>query len=405
MSNEINNGSKISLGTATIIGINAMIGAGVIAIPGLLARFTGPAGILAFAFSMVVAMLIGISLGDLAQLYPGEGWNYRYPAAWGGHFWGMVSSISYFIGVLVAMGFVAQQGGIYLHLFIPALSAPALGGLLLVVLTLLVLAGAEISSWGQYVIVFFVLVPLLLTTVLCGLHFDARLLTPFMPFGVSSILSAAPIALFSFLGFESIASLYSVVKNPTKNVARACVLAVCIVGVLYIAFAGSVIFSVPTIYFAGQPQKTLVEVIALSFPSYKFLGSLVMISALFAIVGTLHSMIWSLSVLFISLIKRMRSSCAAQLVARTAARPQIAVLLIAAAMLLFSLTISGELLVSMTTFFMVPSFALSIIALFFVPGRLHRGQLVRGAGALVGSMVMFYYASLPVFEFVRSFFL
>ena len=47
---------KIGLGVALITGINAMVGAGVVSIPGFLAKQVGPAGLLSYVLSIVVVL-------------------------------------------------------------------------------------------------------------------------------------------------------------------------------------------------------------------------------------------------------------------------------------------------------------------------------------------------------------
>ena len=183
--------NKIGLGTAVIIGLNAMIGVGIIAVPSLLATETGPAGILTFMFSICAVLLIALSLGEAAHRFPGEGWNYLYPSQWGGHLLGMVSASAYFLGVTVAMGFLTQVVGAYAASFIP-LDPQLLGIAILLLLTTLVLAGAEISTVGQYVIIASVMGPLLITCLFCWYNFNLAYTTPFIPYGPGSILAAAP---------------------------------------------------------------------------------------------------------------------------------------------------------------------------------------------------------------------
>lgn len=396
--------NKIGLGTAIIIGLNAMIGAGIIAIPSLLATKTGPAGILTFVFSMIVVLLIGLSLGAVAHRYRGEGWNYLYPSKWGGHLLGMISSFSYLIGVVVAMGYLVQQAGIYAHQFIFGVKPLTLGVAVLIILTSLVLAGAQTSSFSQYLIICFVVAPLIVTSLVCWFHFDPKFLTPFFPFGPCSVFRAAPTALFGFLGFESIASLYAIVRNPDKNVPRACVASISIVGFFYLFFAASILFSVSPSFFGLGGQQSLARIIQLVFPAYPFLATLVSISALFAIIGTLHSMIWSLGVLLTGIMKRIKLPAIAHLVKRGIWNDRLSVLVIAMGMLIFALFMEGTLLVDMTAFFIVPSYIFSIAALLFIKAEWQSGRNIRTLLALAGGCIMVYYASQHVLEFIMQLF-
>ena len=87
------NSNKISFWAATIISMNAMVGAGIVFLPTLMSVKAGPAGIFSCIISVAIALFIGLSLGRVAELYPGKGWIYSYPSKWGGHWLGMLSAI------------------------------------------------------------------------------------------------------------------------------------------------------------------------------------------------------------------------------------------------------------------------------------------------------------------------
>ena len=79
----------------------------------------------------------------VVDIYPGKGWSYLYPSKWGGHKIGLLSSVSYLFGVIVAMGLLAQQAGVYCHVFVPFMSAKWLGVIILFLLMFLVLILAQ----------------------------------------------------------------------------------------------------------------------------------------------------------------------------------------------------------------------------------------------------------------------
>jgi len=60
--------TKIGLATATIIGMNAMIGSGIFTAPAAMASYVGPAGILAYFFVVVSLWFIALSLSRLDEL-------------------------------------------------------------------------------------------------------------------------------------------------------------------------------------------------------------------------------------------------------------------------------------------------------------------------------------------------
>ncbi len=346
-------------------------------------------------------LLIALSLGEAAHRFPGEGWNYLYPSQWGGHLLGMVSASAYFLGVTVAMGFLTQVVGAYAASFIP-LDPQLLGIAILLLLTTLVLAGAEISTVGQYVIIASVMGPLLITCLFCWYNFNLAYTTPFIPYGPGSILAAAPEALFGLLGFESIVSLYAIVRDPQKNVPRAAALSLAILGLFYILFAASIIFAVAPEYFLGDGQ-TLAGVLGAAFPAYPLLQTLVTVGALFGIVGTLHSMIWSLSVLLMSILRRAKSEGVIKLVDKGLLNPKVSTLIVGISIFVFAVLMHGKTLVNLTAFFIVPSYILSIFGLLLIKDAWKGGGNIRTLGALATALIIFYYASQPVIALVRNF--
>src|SRR5579859_5167114 len=92
--------NKISVTTATLIGINSMIGAGIFSAPAVLASYVGPAGLLTYLIVILSVWCMAFSFAYLAQAFPEEGAFYTYAKQWGGHRMGLLSSTAYLIGIL-----------------------------------------------------------------------------------------------------------------------------------------------------------------------------------------------------------------------------------------------------------------------------------------------------------------
>ncbi len=383
---------KISLGAAIIVAMNAMIGAGVLAMPAVLAQNVGPASILSFVISIGVVLCIGLTLGWVADKYPGEGWNYRYPSQWAGHTIGMISAYAYLIGVIVAMGFLVQQAGVWVNRFIPWIHPQTLGITTLSFLAFLVLSGAKVSSWGQYVIAFFVITPLILTSIVCLLNMNPALFSPFMPGPVTSIFYALPTAMFGFLGFESVASLYAIVQQPKKNVPRAFITAIIAVGSLYLLFVCGIIFSIPAEHFAGGLNQTLAGVLYHVFPTHRFLATSVLIGATFGIIGTLHSMVWSVSTLMTVVIAKTRIRVIQNAFKTKVWNDSVSVVITASLMLLVSLVFAAQWLMPLTVLFIVPSYLLSCLALLFIKSEWRNGKNIVALIAIFGGSLLVYFA-------------
>lgn len=394
------NENKIGLKTAVIIGVNAMIGAGVLTIPTMLSSIVGPAGILTTVFSIIFVLAIGLSFGRLTHLYSAKGWSYDYPAKWAGHKVGILSSFFYLFGIIIAMGFLGQQSGIWFYKIFPYLGPDILGVIIIAILTFLVLAGAKTASWSQYLIFLLVLVPLILTVIFCWIHFDIALITPFVPHGFTSVLAATPIVLFAFFGFESIASLSSIVEKPKRNVPRAFAYSISIVGIVYLLFFYGVLFAIPSKFFAAGINEPLASVFNNFFPKAKFLSVFIFLGAMFGIIGTIHSMLWSISELFTSVLRQTKSKMIHNLIDKNIWNKKVAVITISFFMIISAILIEGTSLVTITALFIVPSYVLSIMLLLFKKSEWKSGHNYVTLVGLLGGGLLTYFAfmsSLSVF--------
>jgi amino acid transporter len=63
---------------ATMIGVGALIGAGIFVLTGIAAGLVGPASILAFALNRVVTLFTALSYAELASAVPEAGGGYSF---------------------------------------------------------------------------------------------------------------------------------------------------------------------------------------------------------------------------------------------------------------------------------------------------------------------------------------
>ncbi|MDQ5891014.1 MAG: basic amino acid/polyamine antiporter, family [Candidatus Dependentiae bacterium] len=357
-------GNKIGLFAATIIGINAMIGAGIFAMPAKLAYTVGLASMFSYALSGVLVLFIVLALGRLAVLYPGDAWGYRYPALWGGHMVGMIASLGYVGGVTIAMGFLTQQLGVQLMPYL-GYDPLTIGLVLLGILVALVLAGTQISSWGQYLIAACVLVPMIVSSIICCMHTKPALMSPIAPYGYDAVITALPLILFSMLGFESISSLYGIVVNPGRNVPRAALYSVVIVASMFSLFIASSLAAIDKSFFVGGMNQAFSQAIAAALPGYEWLGWLISIGAFFAIFGTLHSMVWSVAELFLDVMRKAQNCVVRSCFTGKLLNERVAVLIIGGSTALSAFVVQPGTILQLTSAFVALAYLLSVMALLF----------------------------------------
>lgn len=146
-------GASLSLLDATMVGIGAMIGAGIFVLTGLAAETACAAAILVFGFNGGVTLFTALSYAELASAIPRNGGGYAYVRE---TFSGAVSfvmgwtrSFTYMAaGGLYAIGFGANFVE-FIHLYVPsAPDAPIVYALGIVVLSVALNALSTEASGG-----------------------------------------------------------------------------------------------------------------------------------------------------------------------------------------------------------------------------------------------------------------
>ncbi len=382
---------KIGVLTATIVGMNAMIGAGIFAIPSSLASGVGPAGIVTFAFVALSVWFMAQSLARVAQLYPQEGSFYTYAKQWGGHTAGLIASGCYLVGLLIAMGLLSHSAGEHLVRYLPQTTAYTAGLATLISLTLLNIVGVALSALGQQILIVLTVFPLIGTTLICLTKAKFSNLVPFAPYGVKHIFQEARVVAFAFFGFEATASLFNIIQDPQKNLPRAITYSLTAVAILYLTFVASLILAVPLDLFATYPGPVSGPLERI-FPNNPWLLELIHISSISAILGTLHSMIWSSGALLLSFIKKLRNHTSRQLVACGIINQVTCTSFIGLAIFTSFSLLTNKMFFDLTAMFLIVAYTFSMATLLTLKQEWKSGQNVITIAGMFTAAMIFYFA-------------
>ena len=248
------NERHIRLGSATGIGVGAIVGGGILALAGVAFATAGPAALLAFALNGFIALLTALSLGEMASKFPESGGTYvfsrkvlsieaAFAVGWIVWFASIVAAMLYAVGfgyfsVLLLresidmLGYPAPGWAMDERLVpwiaISAVVALALG---------LVLKSGGGGNWANAgkILVFGVLI-------LGGLWAVARQplsqtqasLQPFFSFGAVGLFEAMGFSFIALQGFDLIAAVGGEIRNPARNIPRAMVLSLVIALLIYL---------------------------------------------------------------------------------------------------------------------------------------------------------------------------
>jgi amino acid transporter len=373
-----------------------MIGASIFTIPAQLQRSVGPAGLLSYLIVIVAVYCMARALARVAARYPGEGSFYLYASGWAGHYYGIIASGSYLIGLTIAIGLLGTITGSYLQVYFPFSSAQTLSQISLLSLTLLNMAGAVISQVGQVILIVLTILPLLIIMGLCFSKANVKNLVPFAPEGVASILSATRAVIFGFFGFEASASLYGIVENAENNVPKAITYALVATSMLYLLFVTAIFLALPRDYFTSSTMP-LSNVLMQIFPGFSWLVRLIHVSILLTIMGTMHSLIWSLGTLLEVLIKKLYPPITRVISLKSLQRCSVVLIGLGASIssLFF---VSINLLFSLVALFVVFALASSMVPLLLLDSNEQSSDRLLGICGLCSAGLMFFCAVVGIVQ-------
>jgi amino acid transporter/nucleotide-binding universal stress UspA family protein len=242
----------LSLFSVTMIGVGAMIGAGIFVLTGIAAGVSGPAILVAFLLNGIVALFTASAYAELGGSIPEAGGGYLWvkeslpqPS---GFLSGWMSWMAHSVACsLYAVGFGAYFGEVLFEFKIPAVFSPIvlkkiIAVLIVVIFTFINYKGAkETGKAGNIATV--LKISILLLFVLLGakiIFSEPHRFTHFTPFfskGFFGILTAMGLTYIAFEGYEIIAQSGEEVKNPAKNIPKAIFLSLLIVVPIYLFVA------------------------------------------------------------------------------------------------------------------------------------------------------------------------
>lgn len=235
-------GSPIGFWSAVLLGVGAMVGAGIFALLGQAGAVAGSAVWISFACGGVIAALSGYSLGRLGARYPSAGGlvEYLVQAFGGGVLAGIGGTLLYVAGLL-ALTLIAKAFGSYgcalalgsIESWLVNLLAIAVVG----VFTAINLRGAGDVAKVESIVVIAKIGVLVAFIAIGGLNVDPNRLSIAAYPGLADILASVGITFFAFEGFRVITNTAEDMENPARELPLAIMTAILIVSIIYIALS------------------------------------------------------------------------------------------------------------------------------------------------------------------------
>ncbi|MBN1679987.1 MAG: amino acid permease [Anaerolineae bacterium] len=300
----------------TMIGVGAMIGAGIFVLTGVAAREAGPALIFAFLLNGIVTTFTAMAYAELGSAFPEAGGGYLWVKEGLGGTNGFLSGwMSWFAhavaGSLYGLGFGhfayelwgmagAPTLGISEHLWVLGLTTS-----IIALFTYINYRGAsETGTIGNVITITKVIILALFVVfgIIALLKVDSwpdRFTDDFLPNGISGVVIAMGLTFIAFEGYEIIAQSGEEVVDPRRNIPRAIFVAIITVVIIYIAVAFVSIGAIkppdgilPHIYLGEQKETAVVEAAGQFMPAGKIL---LLISGLASTMSALNATTYSSS--------------------------------------------------------------------------------------------------------------
>lgn len=230
-------GLGVAQGAALTLG--AVLGTGVISLPGLAAQEAGPASLVAWLALVLLSIPLATTFAALGARHPDGGGVATYARrAFGSRVATVTGWCFYFaipLGAPAAAGFAgayvadSMGGGRQTQLLT--------SGLLIGTVAIMNWYGIRISGRVQLVNAAALAVLLMVATLVSLPHASTANLTPFAPHGWSAIVPAMALLIWAFAGWEVVTSLSSEYGNPARDISRATAIALVVMGVMYLGVA------------------------------------------------------------------------------------------------------------------------------------------------------------------------
>lgn len=311
---EEHHGLKRHLGwfQLIVIGIGAIIGAGIFVITGTAsAQYAGPAIVLSFIIASIICVFAGLCYAELSSLIPIAGGSYSYAyialgefpawligwlvsgqyifsastvaAGWSGYFKSFLKDYFLHIPDWLSRAPFSYEVGKGWMLTGAFLDVPAI--LLVAFIGVMISIGIKAAARFNNAMVVIKLCTVLLFIIIGISHVDSANWTPFIPpntghfgeFGLSGIFRAAGLVFFAYIGFDTVSTLAQDAKSPQRDLPRGILGSLIICTIAYI-IVSAILTGVVSYKLLNVPDPIAVALDAIG--NLKWLASIVKVAIL-----------------------------------------------------------------------------------------------------------------------------
>lgn len=246
----------------TLMGIGAIIGAGVFVLTGVAAATeAGPAIMISYIISGLACLFSALAYAELAASIGGAGSAYTYSYVSFGELvawiigWDLILEYTMSVST-VAIGWSGYVKDVLsaMHVHLPEafIKNPFDGGiinlpamLIIGFLTFLLCVGVRQSSRFNAVIVMIKLFAIAVFVIVAADHIDVNNWQNFLPFGWLGVMKGAALVFFAYIGFDAVSTAAEETINPQRSLPIGIISSVIFCTLVYILVAGLLTGIVP----------------------------------------------------------------------------------------------------------------------------------------------------------------
>ncbi|MFC7440902.1 APC family permease [Laceyella putida] len=225
----------IRLPQAVALYVGAVLGSGILLVPGLAAELAGPASLLAWGLMLFLVLPMGLTMGLLSSRHPHSGGVAHFVSLAFGEKWSIYVGWFFLMSVAVGAPVAALTGAGYLSEALGLGEMARIAIALFILLLALLINGLGMKLGGniQFLLVIGIIAVLLSVIFSAWPMLNINHFTPFLPHGWFPVGEAATILFWCYIGWEAVSHLSSEFVNPKRDTIVGVLIAAVIVGLLY----------------------------------------------------------------------------------------------------------------------------------------------------------------------------
>ncbi len=245
----------------------AVLGSGILILPGLAAELSGPASLIAWGLMAILVVPMALTMGLLSAKYPDAGGVSSFVTKAFNPQIGSLIGWFFLLSVVVGAPVLALTGSGYVC------ASVGLGDIFRLLIAIAILSagillnyiGMKMTGQVQVAVVLTTIIVIIVTIIGSFTAIEPSNFTPFMPYGWESVGHVSAVLFWCFIGWEAISHISGEFLDPQRDAIRGTLIAAAIISILYFLTAFVVVGTHS--YGPALSDVSLIHIIKTSFGS------------------------------------------------------------------------------------------------------------------------------------------